>query len=109
LDSYGSETSLVRGNVIMRGDAAGVKAGIVVRGRFQLIGNHISGFDEAGAAALGITADRFGKPCRSLYRHNVFERCGSVATETQKGLWEAAEREGNVVIGEETQKGAKGR
>jgi hypothetical protein len=102
LNSYGGETSFFSGNVVTRGGAAGVKQAVDVQGRFTLIGNHISGFDEPGSAALGISPDRFGKPCRSLYRNNIFDGCSSVVTETQKGLWEAADRDGNTVGGETT-------
>ncbi|MBM4084129.1 MAG: hypothetical protein FJ272_05015, partial [Planctomycetes bacterium] len=61
LDSYGSETSFFKENVVTRGEAAGVKAAIEVRGRFHLIGNHISGFDEKDCAALALFADPFGR------------------------------------------------
>ena len=54
LDSYGSATSVVRGNLIDRGLATGVAQAIELRGNFDLIGNQISGFDEPGSAALGL-------------------------------------------------------
>jgi len=50
LDSHGSETSLVRNNLISRGDAPDVGPAIEVRGQFKLIGNHVYGFDEPGPA-----------------------------------------------------------
>ena len=59
------------------------------------------------SAALGISPDRFGKPCRSLYRNNIFEGCSSLVTETQKGLWDAADRDDNIVVGGETTKDTK--
>ncbi len=46
LDSHGSATSLVRNNLISRGEAAGAKQAIEVHGRFDLAGNQILGFDE---------------------------------------------------------------
>ena len=46
LDSYGSETSLFRDNVISRGDATGVRRAIDVLGKFKVTGNLVSGFDE---------------------------------------------------------------
>jgi len=61
LDSYGSDTSLFRDNLITRGDATDVKQAVIVSGRFQIIGNHITGFNEQGATALDLRPDRFGK------------------------------------------------
>ena len=112
LDSYGSETSLFEDNIVSRGEATGVKQAVEVHGRFQFIGNHISGFDEKGASALALFADPLGRMAGSLYRGNVFERCADRALhpknrvfrvqtpvrETQKGLWNAASQEGNIII-----------
>ncbi|MBM4087720.1 MAG: hypothetical protein FJ272_23265 [Planctomycetes bacterium] len=83
-----------------RGDAAGVKAAIEVRGRFHLIGNHISGFDEKDCAALALFADPFGRVGQSLYRANILERCAVPVTESQKGLWDAAKGQENTIIGQ---------
>ena len=47
LDSHGSETSLVRDNLISRGETAGAGAPIELHGNFKLIGNHVHGFDTA--------------------------------------------------------------
>jgi hypothetical protein len=46
LDCYGSDTSIFRNNIIAKGEAEDVEQPVVVSGRFKLIGNHISGFDE---------------------------------------------------------------
>ena len=97
LDSYGSESSLLKNNIISRGGAAGVKNAVEVRGRFKFIGNSFSGFDEPGSAALMACPDHFGKPIPNVYQGNVFERCANVVAETQKGLWEASRREGNLL------------
>ncbi|MBM4049876.1 MAG: right-handed parallel beta-helix repeat-containing protein, partial [Planctomycetes bacterium] len=97
LDSYGSETSFFKDNVVTRSEATGVKSAIEVRGRFNLIGNHVSGFDESGCSALTLHPDRFGKPMESVYRDNVFERCANVVNESVKGLWEAS-NQGNTTI-----------
>jgi len=98
LDAYGSDTSLFRGNTITRGGAEGVKEAIVVAGRFALIRNHVAGFDEPGAAALVLQPDRLGRPCRNLYRGNVFERCACPIREARKGLWEASVTDGNQFL-----------
>jgi len=98
LDSYGSETSIFRNNIVSRGDAADVKQAIEVHGRFQFIGNHISGFDEKDATALALFADPFGRVSHNLYRGNMFERCANVVTETQKGLWNPADAQNNIII-----------
>lgn len=45
LDCYGSETSLVRNNLVERGAANAAVLPIDVRGRFSLIGNQLAGFD----------------------------------------------------------------
>lgn len=97
LDSYGSEMSVVKHNVVSRGEATGVRAGITVSGMFQLIGNHVSGFDEKDASALSLTSDPLGRTARSIYRDNVFQRCTSVVPEAQKTLWDAAKPAGNVL------------
>ena len=47
LDSHGSMTSLVRNNLISRGEAADAKQAIEVLGLFHLLGNQIDGFDDA--------------------------------------------------------------
>jgi hypothetical protein len=99
LDSYGSETSLLKGNIVTRGEATGVKAAVEVRGMFELIGNHLSGFDEKDSTAVSLVADPLGRTARSLYRNNIFEKCSRVVTESQKGLWEAAKPEGNAFLG----------
>jgi len=98
LDAYGSATSVLRGNLISRGAATGVKAAIEVHGAFKLIGNHIVGFDEKGSSALAIYPDPLGRVCPNLYRCNTFERCTIAVKETQKGLWDAAKSEGNLFI-----------
>jgi hypothetical protein len=86
LDSYGSETSLFRNNIITRGDVQGVAQAVVVAGRFNLIGNNISGFDEKDSSAIMLNPDRFGNPVKNILRNNTIERCDKAVTETQKGL-----------------------
>ena len=91
LDSYGSPTSLVTKNQISRGETTGVKQAIEVRGRFNLIGNQIHGFDEPDSAALGLYPDRFGKQLRNSYRSNSFDGCTRVFADAEKELWDAAD------------------
>ncbi len=98
LDSYGSETSVVRANVITRDAATGVQTAVEIRGRFDLIGNRISGFDEDGAAALALWPGRLGEPCASVYRDNIIQRCSTALRENVPGLWSAAVTDGNSFI-----------
>ncbi|MFA7173063.1 MAG: hypothetical protein WC340_06565 [Kiritimatiellia bacterium] len=99
LNAYGSETSLFKDNIITRGEAAGVKAAIEISGRFTLLGNHVSGFNEPGSTALLLTDDPTGRTRLSRYCGNRFERCAGIVPENQKSLWDAAKPEGNVLIG----------
>ncbi len=98
LDSYGSATSLFRDNTLDRGEATGIKQAVEVRGLFRLLGNRFYGFDEPGSAVLALFPDRFGKPLRSLYQGNLFEKCASVTSESQKGLWDASLSGGNTYL-----------
>ena len=98
LDSYGSDTSLFKDNIVTRGEATGVKQAFVVSGRFKLIGNHISGFDETGSSALLLNPDGLGRACRNLYCGNIFERCSTVMKESREGLWKASTTDGYLFI-----------
>jgi hypothetical protein len=49
---HGSDTSILRDNLIDRGGATNVTEAIVATGRFQLIGNHCAGFGDKSAEAL---------------------------------------------------------
>jgi len=110
LDSYGSRTSLFRNNIITRGRAKDVKQAVVVAGRFNLIGNHISGFDEDGSAALVVSPDRLGKANKNVITGNVFENCACAVDEARPGLWKSCITSGNVFIGcgKEIETGATG-
>ena len=90
LDCYGGPTSVIRGNLISRGSATGVKAAVEVRGALKFIGNHIAGFDEPGSSALALYPDALGAAPASLFRNNVLDRCTTAVTESQKGLWDSA-------------------
>lgn len=98
LDSYGSETSFFKNNIITRGDTTGVKCAVEVRGNFKIVGNHISGFDEPGAVALALQPDGIGRTYSGVYQDNVFENCANVVAEGIKGLWEQAHTGRNVFI-----------
>ena len=96
LDSYGSDTTLLRDNLITRGETLGVRAAVEVGGMFTLLGNQISGFDERQSTALTLVADPLGRTARSTYRNNLFQRCAALVPDAQKPLWDAARPEGNV-------------
>lgn len=98
LDSYGSETSWVKNNVITRGEATGVKVAVEIRGVFHLIGNQISGFDEKDSSALSLVTDPLGRMTRNLYRDNIFQHCTAVLPPEQKGLKGVVESGSNVVV-----------
>ncbi|MHB8995327.1 MAG: hypothetical protein ACYC63_08785 [Armatimonadota bacterium] len=98
LDSYGSATSAFRDNILTREGATGVTAAVQVLGRFQLIGNHFSGFNEPGAAALALSSGHHAEPPVNIYHNNVFERCTAVIAAENKALWEAADKRGNLVL-----------
>ena len=97
-DSYGSNTSFLKNNIITRGTAKDVKQAIQVAGRFNLIGNHICGFDEKDSAALTLSPDPAGRKYRNLVLRNIFERCSTVVKEAGKGLWDGTMKSDNVFI-----------
>ena len=98
LDCYGSDTSMFRDNVITRGGAEGVKQAVTVSGRFELIGNQISGFDEKDSAALALNPDGLGRVRPGSYRDNVFQKCSQAVKESQPGIWKASHTGGNLFI-----------
>ncbi len=98
LDSYGSATSLLKNNLVLRGTTRGVKQAVAVGGRFALVGNHFFGFDEPGSAALRLYPDRFGSPLQNLYRDNIFDHCANVLAEGSEKLWDAAGTTGNIFL-----------
>jgi len=97
LDGYGSLTSRFADNLITRGEAP-AKEGVIVKGAFDLTGNHFSGFGEEGSAPLSLYPDRFGKPLALHVRGNIFEGCANPVAESVKGLWDACRAEGNVFL-----------
>lgn len=97
LNAYGSEMSLLKDNLISRGEATGVTAAIEVAGRFMLVNNRVTGFDEPGATALSLIDDPVGRTRLSSYHGNRFTRCTAIVPEAQKPLWDAARPEGNVL------------
>ncbi|MEW6354979.1 MAG: hypothetical protein AB1696_01520 [Planctomycetota bacterium] len=98
LDSYGSPTSILKDNIISRGDATGVEQAVSVSGQFVIIGNQISGFNEKDAAALALNPDRVGRKCRRIFRKNILQDCANVVKEAEDGLWKSAVTDGNLFI-----------
>ncbi len=98
LNSYGSESSVFKGNVITRGDISGVKAALIVRGRFKLTNNHVSGFDEENSAALLLETNSPGCMEQNLYMNNIFENCYEVAVGDLEKLWEKRNSFGNICL-----------
>ena len=98
LDCYGSDTSIFRDNIIARGRAKDVKQALVVSGRFKLIGNHISGFDEKDSAAFVLNPDGLGRVQSNLFRDNIFQKCSRAVKESQPGAWKTSHTEGNLFI-----------
>ncbi len=97
LDSYGSESSVLRGNTISRGESTGVKQAVEVRGRFDLLGNRFEGFSEPGSAALALFRDRLGTAPRNRYAGNVFLGCGQ-PVKAEPDLWDDAAAAANTVV-----------
>ena len=96
LSCHGSPTSTFADNLLERGRASGVKAAVTVAGRFNVIGNHIVGFDEPDCAALSLKPDPVGRSPRNTIRGNCVVRCSVAVREEREGLWDAAIRDGNV-------------
>jgi hypothetical protein len=96
LDAYGSSTSVFARNTISRGGATGVMQAIDLRGRFSVIGNTFSDFDEPGASVLSLYPDVLGSAIRNTIAGNTFENCARVVAESREGLWNAADVSGNV-------------
>jgi hypothetical protein len=99
LNIWGSPTTVLRHNLIERGEATGVKQGALVAGRCDLIGNRFVGFDEQGSAAVMLQPDRLGRVCANLLLRNIFLGCPTPIAESQKGLWQRQEGDGNVIGG----------
>lgn len=98
LDSYGSPSTIVHGNIVTRGSTTGDKQAVELRGRFTLADNHFSGFDEAESVTLSLYPDALGRTAVGPVRGNCFERCSHPVKESQKGLWEACRPSDNAFI-----------
>ncbi len=98
LDGYGSATSVVRGNLIDRGLAAGVLHALSMNGDFDLQDNRFCGFNEEGSSVLSLSPDRAGRELHPLIRGNIFEQCGPIFDEASGELWEQAATDGNVEV-----------
>ncbi len=97
LHSYGSRTSLLRGNLISRGAAEGVRHAVELRGDFDVVGNRFFGFDESDSSAIGLYPDRAGRELHPVVQHNVFQRC-TRAMNDAADLWSRAHLAGNLEI-----------
>jgi hypothetical protein len=98
LDCYGSETSTLRDNTISRGEATAVPQAVLVAGRFSLIGNSISGFDEPDSAALSLQPDRLGNAPANVLRDNTVQGCTRILAPGSEKQWEAALKDGNLSL-----------
>lgn len=98
-DAYGGESAVLRDNIISRGGATGVERAVTMAGRCHVIGNHVSGFDEAGAVALYLKQDPRPIPlARGIMRGNIFERCDAALGQEKAGLLgEDAEAQNNFI------------
>jgi hypothetical protein len=96
LDAYGSSTSTFARNIISRGGATGVQQALQLRGRFNVIGNTFSDFDEPGSVVLGLYPDRFGKALPNIISGNIIEHCAHDLSESKEGLWRACRVSGNM-------------
>ncbi len=98
LNSYGSKTSIFRGNLVTRGNTGNVKAAIEVHGQFQLNDNRILDFDEAESTALALHPDPIGRICQCQYIGNVFHNCNRVIKASKPELWENSIKKDNQAI-----------
>ena len=96
LDAYGSETSTLRHNMIVRGQAAGVSCAVRLAGRFNLIGNQIQGFDSKDCRALELLPDTLGRRLPNRIHGNLFRACAVPVAERAPGLWKACDTSGNL-------------
>jgi len=65
LNSYGSNTSVFKDNLVSRGRAINVFCGAEVHGCFQFLNNRLAGFDEWKAVALSLYPDAISPVCTS--------------------------------------------
>jgi hypothetical protein len=98
LDAFGSSTSLFKDNLVIRGSTTNVLVGVEIHGRFQILNNHLNGFDEQGAAALSLYPDAIGRVVTNLYQGNTIENCFDIVTESQPGLWKNSKTKNNLAI-----------
>jgi len=70
-----------------RGEARDVSAAVVVRGRFQILGNLLRGFDEPGSTAIMSLPDRrLGNVAGRLSEGNRFVRCAASESTSESSL-----------------------
>jgi hypothetical protein len=71
LEAWGSPTSTLRENLLERGAVPDMKTAVWLSGRFNILDNHFSGFEQP--AAVLMVPDRMGKACSGTVRGNIFE------------------------------------
>ncbi len=98
LDSYGSRTSILKNNLIARGNTTGVSKGVEIHGSFQLLDNRFTGFDEDNSVVLAFFPDAAGRILRCQIQGNIFEKCSGIITESRAGLWKNSLTKENQVI-----------
>ena len=98
LNSYGSSTSILRSNLVTRGNASNVQAGIEIHGSFRIINNHITGFNDEKSAAVSVFTDPAGRICNSNFIGNVFEDSAAAAFEDKPGLLKKCTLKDNISI-----------
>ena len=96
LDVFGGPTAVFAGNLLSRGDAAGVKTAVEIRGLFRIADNQFAGFDEPDSVTLMLHPDPLGRAARLVCRGNVFSQCPTPIGEAAEGVWGTAITDGNV-------------
>jgi len=96
LDVFGGPTAVFADNLLSRGETAGVKVAVEIRGRLKIADNVFAGFDEPESVALLLHPDPLGRSSPFLCRNNLFDRCTTPIGESVEGILPAGMREGNV-------------
>jgi len=98
LNSYGSKTSLFKNNLVTRGNTANVPIGVEIHGSFQLVDNHLIGFNEDKSIAMALYPDAIGLAGKSQFQGNSFENCFEAVNENRAGLWKSSIAKDNITI-----------
>lgn len=98
LKNYGSDTNRFHNNIIDRGNAIGVKAALVIGGKYNISNNQITGFNESESCALLLMPDRLSKPIPNIIYNNIIMDCSTGIIESAPKLWKATRNKGNSFI-----------